>query len=86
MSWWGPRTVARAVGRGRGAIGGFGRHVADVQVMSVWNTTSMRQSDIVEQKNDSNAGRTRYVFCRSDACPHLPHSHSIIRSGSSSPI
>jgi hypothetical protein len=76
---WGPRTVASAVGRRRGAIGGFGRHIADVQVIAVLKTISAKQSDIVGPKNDSNASRTRYLFYGSDACPRLPHSHSVIQ-------
>ena len=76
---WGPRTVASAVGRRRGAIGGFGRHVADVQVIAVLKTMTAKQSDIVGPKNDSNASRTRYLFYGSDACPRLPHSHSFIQ-------
>lgn len=47
ISWWGPHTVASTVGRRRGAIGSFGRHIADVQVMAVLKMISMRQSDMV---------------------------------------
>ena len=79
MSGWGPRTVASAVGRGRDAIGGLGRHVADVQVIAVLKTMSAKQSDIVGQENDSTASRGRYLFYGSDACPPLPHSHSFIQ-------
>lgn len=79
ISGWGPRTVASAVGRGRDAIGGLGRHVADVQVIAVLKTMSAKQSDIVGQENDSNASRGRYLFYGSDACPRLPHSHSFIQ-------
>ena len=79
MSLWGLHTVASAVGRRRGAIGDFGRHVADVQVMAVLKMTSIRLSDIVRQENDSNASRGRYLFYGSDACPPLPHSHSFIQ-------
>ena len=80
---WGPRTVASAVGRGRGAIGGFGGHVADVQVMAGLKTLLTRLSDMVGQEDDSIASLSRYVFCRSDACPSLPHNCSVIQSGSS---
>jgi hypothetical protein len=77
MSWWGRRTVASAVGRGRGAIGNSGRHAGYVQVMAVLKTTSVEQSDIVRQESDSMLALLEYVFCRSDAALTSPQSMSI---------
>jgi hypothetical protein len=50
MSLWGLHTVASAVGRRRGAIGGFGRHFADVQVIAVLKMISVRQSHMVGKR------------------------------------